>query len=210
MLNAVYTMCYKDVLELSPHLLDGIVWDTEEHTAKLLDMIYSKYFNYEISGETIDEQRLFMLAKFNEYKDYYAEMLTVYEEQIAWLDGEIVTEEETVEEDKEKILTPRAEYVNTETPGVINTTKTYDLPRSSASENRPSSVSETTPTGSTVTSTKGYTGDDTTTEDNSSTRNVTRSAGNQVMQKEKMLKLIRSVYSEFADKFKPCFLTLFS
>lgn len=210
MLNAVYTMCYKDVLELSPTLLSDIVWDTPEHTQKLKDMIYSKFFNYEIAGETIPEQKLFMTMKFNEYKDYYAEKLNAYEQQINWLDGVISSDSETITEDKSKTFTPRSEYESVDTPRVITTNEDYDLPRSTVSENRPSSKSVSTPTGTNTKTTKGISGDDKTDESNDITRSTDRKSGNPIEQKEKYLKLLRSVYSEFADKFKVCFITLFN
>lgn len=210
MLNAVYTMCYKDALELSPDIVSGIVWDSDEHTEKLLDMIYSKFFNYEISGETLNEQRLFMEAKFNEYKDYYAEMLAAYESEIQWLDGVISTEVSSDTTSNTKVFTPRSGYTTTETPAVTNETSTFDLPRSTASENRPSSKTVSTPTGTNTSTTVGTSGEDTTSDSGNASKNITRKSGNPIEQKKEYLKLIRSVYSEFADKFKPCFLTLFN
>lgn len=210
MFNALYTMCYKDVLDVCPTLTDGIVWDTEEHTQKLLEMIYSKFFNYEISGETIPEQKVFMTAKFNEYKDYYREMLIAYETQISWLDGVIVSETVGTTEGKVKTVTPRAEYEKIETPEIVVTGETYDLPRTASTENRPSSKTVSTPSGTITTTNRGIDGEDTTQEDNDYNRELSRKEGNPIEQKREYLKLIRSVYSEFADKFKPCFITMFS
>lgn len=210
MLNAVYTMCYKDVLEIAPSLLDDIVWDTTEHTDKLKEMIYAKFFNYEISGETIPEQKLFMKAKFDEYKDYYSELLSAYEHEIEWLDGIITSEEYSGSNENTKTFTPRSKYQTTDTPAVVNTTEEYDLPRSASSENRPSSKRVTTPSGTATSVSEGVDGNDQTKDDGSASHSITRKMGNPIEQKKEYLKLIRSVYSEFADKFKPCFLTLFN
>lgn len=210
MLNAVYTICYKDALELSPTLLDDIVWDTGEHTEKLKDMIYAKFFNYEISGETLPEQKLFMTAKFNEYKDYYAELLQAYEAEIEWLDGIITSESASNSNNVTKTFTPRVKYKTEETPEVVSTNDTFDLPRSASSENRPSERRVSTPTGKNTTTTEGVSGTDTTTDIGTGGHTITRKSGNPIEQKKEYLKLIRSVYSEFADKFKPCFLTMFN
>lgn len=210
MFDAIYTMSYKDALDNAPTLLDDIVWDTMEHTEKLKEMIYAKFFNYEISGETLPEQKVFMTAKFNEYKDYYAEMLNAYEREISWLDGIISSETSSETSGNTKTFTPRAKYKTTDTPGVVNTTEDYDLPRSTSSENRPSSKRVSTPSGTSISTTEGLEGNDQTIDSGTGSKTVSRKIGNPIEQKREYLKLIRSVYSEFADKFKPCFLTLFN
>ena len=258
MLNAVYTMSYRDVLIEQPHLLDNIVWDTIEHTDKLKEMLYAKYAIYEISGETIQEQQLFMETKFNQYKDYYAEMLAAYETEINWLDGEITTasnSEEYSESGTEtsggtetlthgkaiteggtdtRDLTREISETTTVNRTESVTTENYDLPRSQPSENRPSSKSIVTPDGEdnttvvtpgegtdTSTLTYGHTftnsGTDTNSKSNElergksgeSTKSSSVKVADLINQKERFLKLIRNLYSEFADKFKPCFLDMY-
>ena len=191
MLNAIYTMTLKDALATMPSLLDGITWDSEEHTTKLRDMIMAKFFNWEISGETLQEEALFLEMKFNEYKDYYLELLEAYETEIDnWLAGTVVSEEGEASSESSKDFTPRAEYTNED----------YDLPRSTTSENRPSAKHTS----------KGTGGKDTTEDESSGSHSLTRTTGDPIEQKAKYMKLLRSVYSEFADKFKPCFIDLFS
>lgn len=259
MLNAIYTMCYKDVLEVCPTLLDQIVWDTPEHTEKLKEMLYSKYFNYEISGETIGEEKLFLTEKFNEYKDYYAEMLGAYETSIEWLDGEITSysEESSFSEDGSETTsddsslthghtetdsgtdTNKVEREITETTTIQRTeevtTTRYDLPRSSSSENHATQIVKEHPDGEPNTTTvapsdgtdtssleygkvKTHGGKDSTERDiekttgksGESSKSHTAKVADLINQKERYLKLIRNLYSEFADKFKPCFITMFS
>ena len=231
MLHADYTMCYMDALVLSPDLIAGIQWDTPEHTKKLTDMIYSKFFNYEISGETIQEQKIFMTAKFNEYKDYYAELLNTYETEINWLDGIVTTasynesgsESSSTSEvvDGSIVETPRATIESKTERGITTTTDNYDLPRTASTENRPSSREIVTPgSGSDTVTTKGKDGQNTTTNDTTTTTTKSGTSANEhtrnvkvadaIERKKKYMELLRSVYSEFADKFKPCFLTMFS
>ena len=259
MLNAVYTMTYKDALEIDPTLLNGIVWDTPEHTSKLKEMIYAKYAIYEISGETIPEQRLFMENKFLQYKDYYAEMLEAYETSIAWLDGEITSHSESSEfgetatettddstelthghtetdggSDTNTIQREITETTTTERTEEVTTTL-FDLPRSASTENHPSRITKEKPDGEpNVTTVAPSDGEDTSTVDYGHTlthggkdttdrdisveksksgdnsRQATTKVADLITQKERYLKLIRNLYAEFADRFSPCFLTLFS
>lgn len=291
MLNALYTLCYKDALEIDPTLIDGINWDTVEHTNKLKEMIYAKYFNYEISGETIGEQKIFMEQKFNQYKDYYAEMLAAYETSIAWLDGEITSHSEesefaesgseTTTDDTElthghtetnsgndvntiqhgHVQTEGGNDTTTQTKGITETTTTereeevtrtrYDLPRSVASQMHATEIVKEKPDGATNTTTVtpgdgedettvdyGHTltntgtdtdtlahgkkithgGKDVTDRDISVTKSksgdnshsATTKVADLINQKDRYLKLIRSLYAEFADRFLPCFITMFS
>lgn len=209
-LNAVYTMCFKDALEIAPDLMDDIVWDNGEHTMKLRDMIYSKFYNYEIAGETLPEQRLFMKTKFDAYKDYFLEYINAYETEITWLDGIISSETGSNSGTKNKTFTPRASYTTTTTPGVVTTTDEYDLPRSEATNNRPSSRVVSTPSGSNTSTTTGIGGNDITLDTDSSSHSITKKSGNPIEQKASYMQLLRSVYSEFADKFKACFITLYT
>lgn len=190
LMNAVYTMSYMDALTIKPTLLDNIVWDTDEHTQKLKDMLYSKFYNWEISGETLQEFQLFLEAKFNQYKDYYAELLSAYETQIDFLEGNKVTRSATITDDGENVSTPRAEI----------TSENYDLPRTTASQERPSSK----------TISKGTNGTDKLEIDNERTIEDTTMGGNVIDLKRKYMDLLRSIYAEFADKFKPCFIDLFT
>lgn len=291
MLNAVYTMCYMDVLAECPTLLENIVWDTPEHTDKLKEMLYAKYFNKEISGETIGEQKLFMEQKFIQYRDYYTEMLEAYETSIEWLDGEITTysEEgeysestsestsddtdithghtETHSGEDERIIahghteTDSGTDTKTETKEISTTTTTtrteevtttqYDLPRSATSENHPSRIVTEKPDGQentvVVTPSTGediselahgkvttHSGTDTDTlehghvithggkdsterdvsksgsKSGSDNRSHTAKVADLIRQKERYLALIRNLFSEFADKFSPCFIDMYS
>ena len=291
MLNAIYTLCYKDALEVDPTLLDGIIWDTTEHTKKLKEMLYAKYFNYEISGETIGEQKIFMTQKFNQYKDYYSEMLDAYETSIAWLDGEITshseeasfgeTATETTDDSTElthghteensgsdvntllhgKTQTESGTDTSTLTREISETTEVtrteevtrtlFDLPRSATSEMHPSQITKEKPDGepntTVVTPGEGedetsvtygravtdsgtdtdtlshgkkitHSGKDVTDRDVSveksksgdNSRSATTKVADLITQKERYLKLIRNLYAEFADRFLPCFITMFS
>ena len=209
MLNADFTMCYKDVLRIYPNVTENISFGTSEQTKKLLDMLYSKYAIYEISGETIQEFKLYLENKFNQYKDYYLEMISAYETQVEWLDGLITQDTYDLHDTSDEKYTPGVIMRTTDSPGVTMTDEHYDLPRSSSSENRPSSRDVSTPSGSTTRTVEpvGTNNNDTYKKvDKGGT--VTRTHADQVEQRDKYLKSIRNLYSEFADKFKPCFLDM--
>lgn len=210
MLSADYTMCLHDVLVLDPNLFDFVEMDTTEHSQKLIDMIKAKWNIYEISGETIPEFKLFMVNKFNQYKDYYIEKINAYEIQIRWLDGEINKDTYNLTEESDENYTPQVEYTTTDTPGVTMTDEHYDLPRSSSTENRPSSRDVSTPTGSTTRTVKpDGTHHDNTWKEHTKSGTVESTRSDQIDQRDKYLNSIRSLYAEFAEKFKPCFLDMY-
>ena len=148
---------------------------------KLMSMIDAKFYNWEVY--TLDEVmfKQSMTAIFKKHKDYYAEMLDTYETEINFLDGDKVTTEYENDGDS----TPRAVYEST----------TYDLPRSSSTIDRPTTKSRN----------GGVDGKDSTHNEGTSTRK----GGNVIDLKKKYLALIRNLYEEFAEKFRPCFIELF-
>ena len=213
MLNANFTMCFKDVTILAPDIMDNLTMSTESRTNSLHSMLHAVYDNKEISGETIPEFQLFLEMKFKQYKDYYEELLDIYESQINWQGGEILTIEDDTTNTRTRVYTPRAEYRTEETfePSVTTTTTNYDLPRSASTENHPTTKSTTSPSGSNVstTYTGGTSGTDTTADSDTGSLSRESSRVNLVEQKRKMLDLLRNVYKEFADKFRACFLDLY-
>lgn len=209
MLNAEFTMCYKDVIEQYPDVLENIVMDTTEHTSKLRDMLAAKWSIYEISGETIPEFKLFLECKFNQYKDYYVEMLGAYETEINWINGLITSTNLSEAGTDNKDYTPGAVYETETSPGVSITDENYDLPRSASSENRPSSKTVSTPSGSDVRTVTPTGGTDNTLSTVSRNVITSMTRADQIEQRDKYLKSIRSLYAEFADKFKPCFLDIY-
>ena len=165
-------------------------WDSD-HITKLAEMIFYKFYNWEtwcLDGEpvappatTITNFGDSMTAIFKTYKDYYGEKLTAYETEINFLDGNSITTviDETVE------ATPRTLHEN------VN----YDLPRSDSSIDRPTSKST-----SSVTS-----GTDKTDRDATNTIK----GGDVIDLKRRYLDLIRSIYEEFALKFRCNFIEQF-
>lgn len=137
--------------------------------ADLEDIIYAKFYMWEIWTKDKDSFLKSLHTTFDKWCRYYDEMLDAYFTQINALEG-----------DKRKLeYTPRAEYEN----------KLYDLPRSEANIDRPTTRARN----------GGVEGKDTTEE----------TKVNAVEQKAKWLMLIRNLWDEFAEKFKPCFIELF-
>ena len=137
--------------------------------ANLDDIIYAKFYMWEVFTKDAEVFQQAMYSVFDKWCRYYDEMLNAYLTQINAMDGDKRTLE----------YTPRAEYEN----------KLYDLPRSEASIDRPTTRSRN----------GGVEGKDTTEE----------TKVNAVEQKAKWLMLIRNLWDEFAEKFKSCFIELF-
>lgn len=209
MLNANFTMCFKDVYEQYPTVLDDIQMSTDSRTELLVEMLKSRFDIYEIAGETISEFKLFITNKFKSYVKYYEEMLDAYEEEFDWKLGNVDTLNLADTDGNTRTVTPASvRYAYTE-PRTDSTSEDYDLPRQATSENRPSS--KTVSRDSEVRVETGYvSGNDTIVDTGGKTHTGTRSNVNLVEQRTKFMSSVRNLYSEFADKFTPCFLQIYA
>lgn len=153
----------------------------EKRSETLIRMIHSKFSMWQVW--TLHSELFIdsMIRIFDSYCDYYAEKILAYETQIRFLDGD-------------RVVTT-TDMTHTETPRIEVETKVYDLPRSTSSEDRPS--------GKTVS--KPLSGTNTLVDDGT----VTREGGNVIELKKKYLDLLRSVYDEFAEKFRVNFIEMF-
>lgn len=188
MLNAVFTMCFKDVKEIAPHVLDNIQMSTPARTKALTLALSARYDIYEIAGETIPEFQLFLTNTFNQWVFYFEQLLDAYEQEFDWRLGDVETLDITHGTDMTRVMSP----------AIVTTTENYDLPRSSTSESRPSSKTISTPSGT-----------DTVEDDGERTEQGTRSLVNLVKQRMDFMRSVRNLYADFAEKFKPCFLSMF-
>ena len=186
---AKYTIQFRDVLELYPTLLDELQFTNEDDTTKFIKMLKNKWFIYEIGGETIEEFKTYLTTTFNEYIEYYEEMLNAYKTEINMLDGikTSITYDETKQQDTSLDNSGTSED------------KTFGLP------NKTTSTDYLTERG-TINNTARETFSDTTTKNHS----IQRTGGVNVIElKREYMNLIRNLYSEFADKFQKCFITLY-
>ena len=213
MLNANFTMCFMDVVQLAPDVLDVIQMSTTSRTDALISMLHAVYDNKEISAETIPEFKIFLRMKFDEHKDYYEELLDTYETAVDWAAGESATLSDVTGGSKTVEYTPRAKYTTTDTHVFGDSEKTVhtDLPRYSSAQNYPTSEDSLAHTGTnTVTRvSEGTDGKDTTGEQTAGTLSRTSTRTNPIIQKKKALELLRNVYREFAERFNACFLDLY-
>lgn len=192
--TSFYTMPLVDAIEIledaGTPLYEDWEWDSSVHLEKLKAMILAKFYNWEIAGETLQEFKLFMYYKFEEYKDYYAERLNAYETEINFLDGDKTTYDLTTTTDMTKTDTPRAKFL----------TERYDLPRSASSDSRPS---EKAING-------GESGVNTSEDEGTVAQTGTLKKGNPLELKKEYLDLIQNMYDQFAQKFRVCFIDMFS
>ncbi len=202
---AQYTEVFIDVLNDYPDTLDSLEMDTEAHTNAFKDMLINRFYDYEIAGETYGEFKEMLERRFGQIKSYYVELLDGYETKINMLDGRKTVRE--VSETKDIARSGNNSSHREGTTGMDSEETVTDLPRSTASENRPTSkTADTADTSESANASGQYsdTGKDT----------ITRSAtvtgiDTQADLKKKYLELIRNVYKEMAEEMKPCFLTLF-
>lgn len=198
---AKFTMTYQEAIGIDPTITDGLTLDTEAHTTKLKEMITDRYWNWEIGGETLGEFKSMLLHRFRTIRDYYIELIQAYETKINMLDGKltsVIIDENTTSKD-----TSSGNLSHTGTNSGDG--KNYDLPRSNATENRPSSRNESSLTTNTTDTSSGTT-------DKQATRDktVTTTGGENVIElKREYLKLLRNVWLELVNELSPCFLDLF-
>ena len=240
-----FTITLHDALLKNPTLLDNLTLSTTERTEKFKSMLISRWAYYEISGETISVFKFLIENRFGQLKDWYEELITAYETKIEMLDGELET---ITRDDTKKESGSRSSELNgnVSTTGTIkdNTTSEasnettiaknqltelshIDLPRTSVTENRPSSKDRTSfednssdtikesksgtninNTDTRTTNTANTTANDT--KDATLKQTITKKGGVNVIElKRDYMKLLRNIYLEFAEDFKTCFLDLY-
>lgn len=198
---AKYTMTYQEAVGVDPSIPLALSLDTEVHTAKFREMLMNHYWCWEIGGETIGEFKQMLTKKFYSLKDYYVELINAYETKIDMLDGKksITTINEGTSGTEESSSTSHSSGSN-ESEG-----KNFDLPRTSATESKPSSKSEGT-ASSLSDGNSTYKSGKTGTRDS----NVVFKGGESVITlKKEYMNLLRNVYMELIEDLKPCFLDLF-
>lgn len=158
---------------------------------KLVNELRHLYRYWEICDEDNDVFLTLLKDKILSYKDYYLEMLTTYQTQINFLDGRKTT--------ISSYGSSNASNTGSSTSSTTN--QDYLLPNKTinsgkgnlSQQNENSNMSGSTNTGnSSYADTKTVTGD-----------------VDVVEAKQKMLKLIRNLYYEWAKKCEDCFMGIF-
>lgn len=203
--ETLYTIQFQKAYDMDNTLLtSSIVLDSQEHTNKLIEALLAKYWLWELASDNMDMMKEMFKQYNNRYKDYYSEQLKWYETAIDFLDG-VVTKTKV---DDNNAKTDDGNSDSKFIPGVKTIALDYDLPRSNSSENRPSkrTTTEYEPDSNNTSS-----------ESWSSKQNVAHTVntlikgGKSVVElKDSYRKLILNIYQEFASKFEPCFLRLWS
>ena len=204
-LKSVYTMTLHDALIIDPTLLDSIDFTTiddtledESYSAELRNMVIAKFDLYEIAGETLGEQKLFIKRKFEQYGAYWLKLLEAYSEEINWKVSETLSINESGTNNNTRTYTPTVKYKNT------TDNEFTDLPRSTASQERPTNKNHNVSTNEVVS------GNEITADTGGDTHNNTTTRSRPVDDWKKYLAALRNLMDEFADKFRPCFIQLFS
>lgn len=191
---AVCTMTLHDALKCDPEMLDFISLRTPEQTTKFTEMFKARWDIYEIGGETIELSKRFFANRFNQYKEYYQELIDDYENRINYLNGVIVTEthSENYSADGSIGKTDSATRNNTYT----------DLPNRTTVNNYATNKDETSES---IVTSQTY-------EDaHDKTLTISRNGDVNILdQKIKYQKYLRNVYLEFAERFKDCFALIYN
>ena len=196
-LYAKYTETFNEFLKNNPtYLNDTISFGTTAQSTSLIEMITNVWNIYEISGETEDEFKIFFENTFNEFKDYYLDIINNYEKAFDY----------STANKKVRIL---GETEGTKDNGTTARTTTdsafnikYDLPNKPTTEYPSNKITDTdnATDNSQYSSTKDKT---------KSTTDTTTYSMEYIKLKNEYLKQIKSYYYEFAMKFKDCFIHIY-
>lgn len=242
--KAKYTMSYQEFVALwisTPsynEFIAAINTDFGAFAEELKHVLYARWYEYEIAGETIGEQGDFMLQTYYEYRSYYKEIFTTYNKEFDFAANGLkrvnvlhteASNKGTVS-DEGTASNTRSGTGNVTDSGTANVTDEdksihVDLPNKQINPNNiydyPSDGNKRNGTSNTTTSnTRG------TTESEQGTSNVTndRSTANEGTSdstntytdytkfyeiKERAMKSIRNLYRDFAEKFSDCFIHIF-
>ena len=205
MVEAKYTMLYKNWLvanpELSPltnygELLLSYMSSssfTSDMASDMIDMLASVYRYYECGTDDNDEMLQFMKDTFDEYKDYYYELITNYKKEYDYAlnNKRVITKRDELNINGNTLISNEQDGSNTR----------YDLPNKVVpSSNWRSTPSDITDNKDSSVNNKDYTNE--TTRDSTTTTEFNNEF---IDLKNKYINQIRNLYREFAMKFKDCF-----
>lgn len=202
-MDAKYTMLFSTWLDkvqegeqysygsrLTSYFSDSVF--TNDMASDLTSMLTAIYRYYECGTEDYDEMLQYLTDTFDEYKDYYYELITNYQKEYNY------------ELNNKRVITKSDSLSmvgNTKVDNDTNNKQTeYELPNKVINESYRSTPSTIIDTDSKNTNNKDYTND--TTRDSVTTTEFNNEF---VDLKNKYINQIRNVYREFAMKFKECF-----
>ena len=194
--KAKYTKLFNDISPENKEVLIGLF--AGFGTAfKLEDHIYAKYRYYEICNENEDVFIQCMKDTYNEYVDYYTELLNIY---LKTIDFDTILNKSSTRTDSS--ATQEAGTVS----GSNDTThKEYDLPNKVVDPTNENGY--LTSKDTTGVSTSGNTA---TSRNNSySSTNLSKDNRDFIKLKVEYLNHIRDIYDDFADRFYDCFLHIY-
>lgn len=177
-------------------LEDTLVMSTTEKSQKLINAVIAMYNVYEIGSETEDLFKLNFADVFALWKDYYEEKITAYEKAYDYSTGNRRTysRENTIDTSGEKDSSDSSDNKHTE----------IELPNKKVDtsyEGYPNDISKDD------SSSEGHT--DYTSKTEMLDLSTTTYHDEFIDLKNKYIKQIKSMYNEFASKFKECFMLIY-
>lgn len=242
--KAKYTMSYQEFVALwtsTPsynEFMAAITTDFGKFAEELKLVLYSRWHEYEIAGETVGEQGDFMVQTYYEYRSYYKEMFQTYDKEFnfatdglkrvnvlhteAASNGTVSDEGSSsntrfntgsVTDSGSSEVTDQDKSIHVDLPNKqISPTDIYAYP----SDGDKRDGSSTTTTSNTRGTTDSEEASATVTNDRSTANEGTSDSTNTYTDytkfyeiKERAMKSIRNLYKDFAEKFSDCFIHIF-
>lgn len=167
-------------------ILNDFVLSTVDRTNKFKNMFIACYDTKSLCSEVIETFKLYIKNKFNEYKDYYEDLLDIYERQLDYDKGIVIQRTHNDNggsggSSSSGSETSNIELPNRTTSGEYVSDKVKGKSNQSYSENYEKHIGEKV---------EG---------------NV-----NVIDQREKALKFVRSIYRNFVNEFSDCFACVYN
>lgn len=185
--RSFYTETFHEFIRNNPGWLEAnLQFDTEQHTSEFISVLTGQWGQYEIAGETEEQQKQFLLDTYNEHYPYYKQLLEAYNKEFDWaVDG--IKRKVQLSGSSTVVASGKDTELHIDLPNKVVSPTDY--------ENYPSSVDITKP-GTTQTTTPNTT----TTYTNSEEF---------IAKKREYMNQLRNVYAEFGTRFFDCFIGIF-
>lgn len=242
--KAKYTMSYQEFVALwtsTPTyntFMASITADFGQFAEELKTVLYARWHEYEIAGETVGEQGDFMLQTYYEYRSYYKEMFQTYNKDFNFATDGLkrinvlhtaasstgtVSDEGSASNSRSGTgsvndngtvgVTDEDKSINVDLPNKqISPTDIYAYPSDGSKRNGSSTTTNTNTRGTTESEQGSSTVSnerETANEGTSDSTNTYTDNTKFYDMKERAMKSIRNLYRDFAEKFSDCFIHIF-
>ena len=210
--KAYYTMTYQEFMalwtssETYNEFLAAITTDFGQFAEEMKTVLYARWHEYEIAGETVGEQGDFILQTYYENRSYYKEMFDNYYKQFDYATTGLrkVVEMHSTNTNTGSVVDDGSSSNTDETRGIH-----VDLPNKQIDPDDIYTYPSDADKSNSESSTSNHNTRDIENQGASDTTNTYVDNTRFLEMKARALRLIRNLYLDFAEKFSDCFIHIF-